>query len=413
MPADSSQLRAVIASARGQNFVLDGPPGTGKSQTIANMIAHNLALGRRVLFVAEKKAALDVVHRRLTDRGLAPFCLELHSAKATKSAVLKQLGTAWDTRDELAAAVWEMRADQAKSLRDRLNETVALLHREEECGYTIHQAIGRVVRDGKAYTPRFGFPLATQHSRADIDSMRDVARRLGIAYQSVSDLPVELDDVTYADWTNGWQEQIVASARALPAFLDDFEEAVAGLAKATQLPTDGDSRKDGKRLTVLTNACLAAHGYDLRFAFAPDMVEKVDAARKGIDLVEAYLAEEQALSASYAPEIARRLDLAGLREAWTEAGTRFWFLSALAKRKVARSLAQAGGVAGKVDPESDLPRLTTMHDLLERIEALAGQASSIPGWRGLATKGRMSNPRPSGANSFDMLLPPRQTGQRI
>ncbi|MDV5296325.1 DEAD/DEAH box helicase family protein [Klebsiella michiganensis] len=56
-------------------------PGTGKSQTIANMIAHNLALGRRVLFVAEKKAALDVVYRRLEAQGLGEFCLELHSAK--------------------------------------------------------------------------------------------------------------------------------------------------------------------------------------------------------------------------------------------------------------------------------------------------------------------------------------------
>ncbi len=386
LPADSSQIRAVIASARGHNFVLDGPPGTGKSQTIANMIAHNLALGRRVLFVAEKKAALDVVHRRLTDKGLAPFCLELHSAKATKSAVLKQLGTAWDTRDELSAAVWDMRADQAKSLRDQLNETVALLHRQDDNGYTIHQAIGRVVRDGKEFTPKFKFPLTTRHSKADMDAMRDVARRLGIAYQAVSDLPVELDGVTHADWTNGWQEQIVASGRALPGVLDDFEEAVAGLAKASQLPTNGDSRQDGKRLMVLANACLAAHGHDLRFAFSPDMAEKVEAARKGIDLVEAYLAEERALSASYAPEVAKRLDIEGLREAWTQAGTKFWFLSALARRKVARGLAQAGGATGKVDPESDLPRLTAMHDLLELIEALAGKAAAVPGWHGLATK---------------------------
>jgi hypothetical protein len=138
--------------------VLDGPPGTGKSQTIANMIAHNLALGRRVLFVAEKRAALDVVHRRLTDKGLAPFCLELHSAKATKSAVLKQLGTAWDTRDSLTAQQWEKEASEAKILRDRLNDTVALLHRQETNGYSIHQAIGRFVRDGNDQTPKLQFP---------------------------------------------------------------------------------------------------------------------------------------------------------------------------------------------------------------------------------------------------------------
>jgi hypothetical protein len=104
LPADSSQIAAIVASAQGHDFVLDGPPGTGKSQTIANMIAHNLALGRRVLFVAEKMAALDVVQRRLAERGLAEFCLELHSSKASKTDVLKQLDQAWSTRDSLTAA---------------------------------------------------------------------------------------------------------------------------------------------------------------------------------------------------------------------------------------------------------------------------------------------------------------------
>lgn len=63
--ADSSQLAVVVVAAEGKNFVMVGPPGTGKSQTIANMIVHNLGLGRTVLFVSEKAAALDVVYRRL------------------------------------------------------------------------------------------------------------------------------------------------------------------------------------------------------------------------------------------------------------------------------------------------------------------------------------------------------------
>ncbi len=145
LPADSSQLVAVVRSADGQDFVLDGPPGTGKSQTIANMIAHNLALGRRVLFVAEKRAALDVVQRRLADKGLGPFCLELHSAKATKSAVLQQLDRAWTTRDALSAEEWEREASEARRLRDELNAVVAVLHRREPNGLTIHRAIGRAV----------------------------------------------------------------------------------------------------------------------------------------------------------------------------------------------------------------------------------------------------------------------------
>lgn len=76
---DSSQLEAVAESHSGRSFVLHGPPGTGKSQTITNMIADALYSGKRVLFVAEKKAALDVVRSRLNAIGLEPYCLELHT----------------------------------------------------------------------------------------------------------------------------------------------------------------------------------------------------------------------------------------------------------------------------------------------------------------------------------------------
>jgi hypothetical protein len=80
--ADSSQLAAVLSGAGGRSFVLEGPPGTGKSQTITNLVAQSLANGKRVLFVAEKRAALEVVQRRLDEVGLGAFCLELHSSKS-------------------------------------------------------------------------------------------------------------------------------------------------------------------------------------------------------------------------------------------------------------------------------------------------------------------------------------------
>ncbi|MEO6833493.1 MAG: DUF4011 domain-containing protein, partial [Chitinophagaceae bacterium] len=88
---DSSQLEAVISSSEGKSFVLHGPPGTGKSQTITNIIANALYAGKKVLFVAAKKAALDVVESRLNSIGLGPFCLELHSNKAKKTSVIEQL----------------------------------------------------------------------------------------------------------------------------------------------------------------------------------------------------------------------------------------------------------------------------------------------------------------------------------
>ncbi len=89
--ADASQQMAIQYAKEGMSFVLQGPPGTGKSQTITNIIAERLAQGKRVLFVSEKMAALDVVHHRLTNAKLDDFCLVLHSNKANKREILDQL----------------------------------------------------------------------------------------------------------------------------------------------------------------------------------------------------------------------------------------------------------------------------------------------------------------------------------
>lgn len=89
--ADSSQMRALVRAGRGESLVIQGPPGTGKSQSITNLIATALHEGKSVLFMSEKMAALSVVRERLEKAGLGPFCLELHSAKATPKAVLAQV----------------------------------------------------------------------------------------------------------------------------------------------------------------------------------------------------------------------------------------------------------------------------------------------------------------------------------
>jgi len=91
LDADSSQHSALIHALRGQNLVIEGPPGTGKSQTITNLIAAALTKGRTVLFVSEKLAALQVVRKRLDEAGLGIFCLELHSNKTKKHALLNEL----------------------------------------------------------------------------------------------------------------------------------------------------------------------------------------------------------------------------------------------------------------------------------------------------------------------------------
>ncbi|WP_460502590.1 DUF4011 domain-containing protein, partial [Hymenobacter agri] len=91
LDADSSQLLALLAVREGRNLIIQGPPGTGKSQTIANLLAEAIGVGKKVLFVAEKMAALEVVKRRLDALGLGAACLELHSHKTNKKVLLDEL----------------------------------------------------------------------------------------------------------------------------------------------------------------------------------------------------------------------------------------------------------------------------------------------------------------------------------
>ncbi len=91
--ADSSQHSALVDAVDGKNLVIEGPPGTGKSQTITNLIAAAMGGGKRVLFMAEKLAALEVVKRRLDAKRLGGFCLELHSHKSQKRKVLDEISS--------------------------------------------------------------------------------------------------------------------------------------------------------------------------------------------------------------------------------------------------------------------------------------------------------------------------------
>jgi len=141
LDVDSSQMEAIVESGRGHTFILHGPPGTGKSQTITNMIANALYQGRRVLFVAEKMAALSVVQARLEKIGLAPFCLELHSNKATKKHFLEQMEQVLGTAKSAAPAEFLTMADKLFAERKRLISYMDALHRKGASGLSLYECI--------------------------------------------------------------------------------------------------------------------------------------------------------------------------------------------------------------------------------------------------------------------------------
>lgn len=144
--SDSSQALAVHEVRRGRDMVIQGPPGTGKSQTIANIIASAVADGKTVLFVAEKMAALEVVKRRLDATGVGDACLELHSNKANKRAVLEELRRTWELGAPRHQDAGSLHA-RLTAARDRLNDHADRMHTPHPAsGLTPYQVIGQLSR---------------------------------------------------------------------------------------------------------------------------------------------------------------------------------------------------------------------------------------------------------------------------
>lgn len=139
--ADSSQLSAIYEASNGKSFVLHGPPGTGKSQTITNMISNALYQGKTVLFVAEKMAALSVVQKRLTKLGLDPFCLELHSNKTQKKNVLSQLEKTLNIRRAKEPEDYAKTASELLETRNKLNDTINAIHKKQPCGMSLYELL--------------------------------------------------------------------------------------------------------------------------------------------------------------------------------------------------------------------------------------------------------------------------------
>lgn len=252
--ADSSQTVVIAEAAAGRSLVVKGPPGTGKSQTITNIIAAAVARGKSVLFVAEKMAALEVVHRRLEQVGLGPLALELHSNKASKRAVLEELRRTRDAAPERRGGDPAI-IERLGARTDALNAFAARLHAPlMPSGLSPRQILARLGRledSGEAGV----FPLS---GAEDWDKPRAEAMRHLVV--EVAERAAAIAPVTQHPWrgtrrgpidpteraaliarmrrVGGALQTLVAAARvafeelaaAEPVLLDDLDRALDRLA---------------------------------------------------------------------------------------------------------------------------------------------------------------------------------------
>ncbi len=182
MDADSSQQSAMALVLSGRDAVVHGPPGTGKSQTIANLIASFAARGQRVLFVAEKRAALEVVLDRLNRVGLGHLAIDLHGADISPKRVLKQIGTALDLVRTSAQIDCVQLHERFEERRARLNAHVDRMHRKRPpSDETVYQLQGKLLRlpaNARSET-RWRGPELNLFTPKQVEKIRDLFREAG------------------------------------------------------------------------------------------------------------------------------------------------------------------------------------------------------------------------------------------
>jgi very-short-patch-repair endonuclease len=299
--ADSSQMRAAAAVARQLDLVIEGPPGTGKSQTITNLVAQALAAGKTVLFVAEKMAALDVVHRRLVGAGLGEFCLELHSSKANKRKVMQDLSAALD-----ASLVPLAGAKEAASRLPRVRTQLADYVR------AVHEPFGALAKSPYAVAGQLGPLLTAPRMSLEIDVVKVDAEALDEAQRALKDLVTHAGAVG-APATHPWRgaartlyteddlDRIFRVAQSASEQAATLQSAIAQVAEEFGVPPAARLAEVRTLLELadvmvaspgVSTAVLLDEGWNAAPAPATDLIARVRAYRSLYDTVATKLQSE-------------------------------------------------------------------------------------------------------------------------
>ncbi|WP_084420736.1 DUF3320 domain-containing protein [Henriciella litoralis] len=359
--ADASQTKVVEEVRAGRNLVVQGPPGTGKSQTITNIIASAVYDGKTVLFLAEKMAALSVVHKRLVDSGLEDICLELHSRNANKKSVLVHL-----KKTLSAAATGAEVSDSStnlKAIRDQLNDVSTMLHQPVPGhSFSAYDALGRLIRSVGKDTPP---PKLEASNLADLpqdelDRVREGLTRYGSLIEEIgnakqhpfagtNELGLQPTDL----------ERIKRDAANLAETIDSIREQLSGSLRGLHIQKEPTINMVDRLLRFAEHVSAApCNTASLVDSLEPDTsLENLEfAAQKALDYTEAW-----AVAGSTYVEAALAHEMPPLRTA-IAGGTSFWSRLGGKYRSASKELAS---LLKQSLPKTQLDRLSLIDNVIE------------------------------------------------
>lgn len=239
--ADSSQMSAIVKAKSGKSIVLQGPPGTGKSQTITNLISELLYDGKKILFVSEKLAALNVVFNNLKKAGLSDFCLELHSNKTNKKDVINELYRVLTSNKKSISESANVELGELRRAKEKLDKYVDAMHTLQpiinKTPYQILEIISKYNN-----IPKFEYVIADIENKGD-DYLQNALTQLNYFINYSNNFGFDYKNSKWYGYTNqdsayqtkiGFKEEL----KQVLKFVQDFSNISNQISKSLNIELD-------------------------------------------------------------------------------------------------------------------------------------------------------------------------------
>lgn len=376
MDIDSSQLQALCLADKGQSFILHGPPGTGKSQTITNMIANALYHQKSVLFIAEKSAALNVVFKRLEKIGLGPFCLELHSDKARKRDVLSQLETTLELGQLQYPQEYTKKAEELYQLRLKLQKLMEDIHHPSAYGKSLYEYMNRL--EELVELPNcdlFDYEQFSQMNDTILQDKMKLVHDYEIAARQINAYQHPLKDIEMIQYSLAIKETLSKQSEELLDLLEQLQsdELLYALLNECNL-------QELQAILQLIQ-CYETSSYKDKVLFEFDKMDQyLYAIQKWIPLSKKVKASYSVLKKVFKME--QEIPYESIAQAYQQASDSFVLFRGSNQKKVAKQLSAYAQPSMSIEKEKVLyycEQLRNYHQLQKECNELAMQFSSTYG----------------------------------